>query len=157
MRPMQNHVSKLSISAAVWAVLFPPLLAQRVKLVEHPGTIDVSIAGKPFTTYHYNDDFFFPPVRPFFWPVFASDGLAITTDQQQTDPTHGYQRSLWIGHGDVNGANHWKFSATPQPRQNHIKFDWVHSDSFQEELVWDGKDGQPLLRETRTVKFRGYK
>ena len=157
MRPMLNYLRKLSMPAVAWAVFLSPLVAQQVKLVEHPDTIDVTIAGKPFTTYHFNDDFFHPPIRPFFWPVFASDGTEITTDQQQTDPQHGYQRSIWIGHADVNGANHWKFNATPQPKQNHIKFDWVRSNGFQEELVWDGKDGQPMLRETRTVKFRGYK
>lgn len=157
MRPVQDYLWKLWIPVIAWAVLIPPLLGQQIKLVKHSGAIDVRIAGKPFTTYHYNDDFFFPPIRPFFWPVYASDGMKITTDQQQTDPAHGYQRSIWIGHADVNGANHWKFNASPQPRQRHIRFDWVHRDGFQEQLVWDGKQGQPMLRETRTVKFRAYK
>lgn len=157
MRRMQDCLRKVSVPAIALAVSISPSLAQRVKLVQHPGTIDITIAGKPFTTYHFNDDFFYPPVRPFFWPVFASDGMGITTDQQQTDPKHGYQRSIWIGHADVNGANHWKFNASPQPRQRHVKFDWVHRDGFQEELIWDGKEGQPLLHETRTVRFRGYK
>jgi hypothetical protein len=125
--------------------------------VDKGGTIDVTIAGKPFMTSHYNDNFFYQLIRPFFWPVFTSDGMQITADQQQTDPAHGYQRSIWIGHGDVNGANHWKFSASPQPRQRHNKFDWLHRDGFQEELIWDGKDGQPMLREARTVRFRAYK
>lgn len=143
----------------VFTILTAPGNSQNLKVSvkKHPTTIDVRVDGKPFTTYHYNDDFHYPPIRPFFRPVFASDGVGITTDQQQTDPAHGYQRSIWIGHADVNGANHWKFNASPQPKQHHIKFDWVHSDGFQEELVWDGKDGQPMLRETRTVKFRGYK
>ena len=157
MKPIHSSVLKLSIPAIASAVLLSPLLAQQIKLVEHAGAMDVTIDGKPFTTYHFDDNFFYQPIRPFFWPVFASDGAQIATDQQQTDPAHGYQRSIWIGHGDVNGANHWKFNASPQPRQRHIKFDWVHRDGFQEELIWDGKAEQPILRETRTVAFRAYK
>jgi hypothetical protein len=157
MKPMLVCLRKVSIPALALAICIAPSFAQRVKLVEHEGTIDVTIAGQPFTTYHFDDDFFHPPVRPFFWPVLASDGAGITTDQQQTDPRHGYQRSIWIGHGDVNGANHWKFNASPQPRQRHVKFDWMHRNGFREELIWDGKAGEPMLRETRTVKFRGYK
>jgi hypothetical protein len=131
--------------------------ASRVKVVEHPQTVDVMVDGKLFTTYHFADDFFYEPVRPFLWPVNASDGVGVTTDQQQTDPKHGYQRSIWVGHGDVNGADHWKFKAKPQPKQRHVKFDWVKGDGFQEELVWEDKDAKPMLKETRTLKFDAYK
>ena len=133
-----------------------PLRAQQVKLVQHPATIDVQIDGKLFTTYHFNDDFFYKPVRPFLWPVTASDGVKVTTDQQQTDPTHGYQRSIWIGHGDVNGTNHWKFKTDPLARQAHLKFDWVKPDGFQEELAWTDKAGKPMLQEARMLRFRAY-
>jgi len=130
--------------------------APKVKLTQHDTTLDVTVDGKPFTTYHFNDNYFYEPVRPFLYPVLAGDGVGITTDQQQTDPKHGYQRSIWIGHADVNGANHWKFYAKPLPKQHHIKFDSVTSDSFTEELVWDDKDAKPMLHETRTMKFRAW-
>jgi len=124
--------------------------------VQHPTTIDVQIDGKPFTTYHFNDDFFHTPVRPFLWPVTASDGVKVTTDQQQTDPDHGYQRSIWIGHADVNGSNHWKFKTDPLAKQVHLKFDWVKPDSFQEELAWTDKTGKPMLQEARMLRFHAY-
>lgn len=130
--------------------------AQRVGLVPHSATIDVQINGKPFTTYHFNDDYFHSPVRPFLYPVVASDGTEVTTDQEQTDPAHGYQRSIWIGHADVNGTNHWKFTQ-PLARQKHVRFDWFRRDAFKEQLVWTDKDGAPMIRETRTLRFHAYR
>ncbi len=128
-----------------------------VKLNEKQGVIDVTVAGKLFTTYHYADDFIYPCVRPFFWPVKAADGTDVTIDQAQDKTLHPYQRSVWVGNGDVNGADHWKFSGKPNPpKQRHLKFDKIDSDGFVQELAWEDKDGQPMLRETRTVHFIVY-
>ena len=125
-----------------------------VHLDEKKGVIDVTIGGQPFTTYHYADDFIVPYVRPFFWPVKVSDGTEVTIDQAQDKTLHPYQRSVWVGNGDVNGADHWKFSGKPKPpEQRHIKFDKVEGDGFIQELAWEGKDDQPMMNETRTVQF----
>ncbi len=129
----------------------------RVKIIRHKSTLDVKIGGKLFVTYHFADNFVLPFVRPFFWPVLASDGTAVTIDQAQHPPLHPYQRSMWIGHGDVNGADHWKFSAKPfPPKQLHVKFDFVRRDRFREELIWQDAAGRPMLHETRTVHFLAY-
>ncbi len=130
--------------------------AQKVKLASHDTTIDVEVDGKLLTTYHFNDDYFHLPVRPFLYPVVASDGTVVTTDQQQTDPSHGYQRSIWIGHADVNGTNHWKFTQ-PLAEQKHVRFDWIRRDAFKEQLVWTDKDGAPMLHETRTLRFHAFR
>src|SRR5580698_6705763 len=41
--------------------------AQKIKLIPHDATIDIQIDGRPFTTYHFNDDYFHTPVRPFLY------------------------------------------------------------------------------------------
>lgn len=130
--------------------------APRIKLVRHQQSIDVEIDGKIFTTYHFADDFILPAVRPFFYPVLAADGTEMTIDHAQHPPLHAYQRSVWIGSGDVNGADHWKFNAKPVPRQRHIRCDFVKGSSFQEELIWDDAAGAPMLRETRAIHFTAY-
>lgn len=142
---------------AITLCLFAAALTAQaqVKVIPHDTTIDVTVDGHPFTTYHFADDYFHAPVRPFLYPVLASDGFGITTDQQQTDVKHGYQRSIWVGHGDVNGSNHWKY-ADPQAKQKHIKFNWIHSDGFQEQLVWTDRNGDPQLNETRTLRFQSF-
>jgi hypothetical protein len=128
----------------------------KVKLVPHDKSIDVEIDGKIFTTYHFADDFILPAVRPFFYPALAADGTEMTIDHAQHPPLHAYQRSIWIGAGNVNGADHWKFKAKPLPKQRHIKFDYVHGDGFQEELIWEDAKGGPMLNEVRTVQFVAY-
>ena len=126
---------------------------QKIRLRKHAGTIDIEVNGKPFTTYHFADDFLYPAVRPYFWPVLASDGAEVTIDQAQHKELRPYQRSIWIGDGDVNGADHWKFKAVPLPKQRHIRFVWVHHNGFQEKLIWEDKTAQPMLEEIRTVLF----
>jgi Methane oxygenase PmoA len=126
---------------------------QKIKLRQHAGTIDIEVNGKPFSTYHFADHFLYPTVRPYFWPVLASNGVEVTIDQAQHKELRPYQRSIWIGAGDVNGADHWKFKAVPLPKQRHIRFLWVHHNGFEEKLIWEDKAAQPMLEEIRTVVF----
>jgi len=92
--------------------------------------------------------------------VLAADGTELTSDQQTAPPVNGkkpdhpHHRSVYISHGDVNGADHWSFEQKPNPRQRHLKFDRLEDDSFVEQLEWEGKGGAaPILREKRTVHF----
>jgi hypothetical protein len=70
---------------------------------------------------------------------------------------HPHQRSIWVGHGDVNGANHW--TQSPE-QQRHVRFEKVDADGFVELLTWDakGENGakNPVLTERRTVKVIAY-
>jgi hypothetical protein len=148
----------LAVCVLLLAVCRPIAFASSsVRIVKRKQLLNIEIGGRLFTTYHFADNFIVPAVRPFFWPVLAADGTPVTIDQAQHPPLHPYQRSIWIGHGDVNGADHWKFSARPfPPKQRHLKFDFVRRDSFQEELIWESAAGLPMLRETRTVRFTAY-
>lgn len=131
--------------------------APEVKLFQQEKVISVEIGGRPFTTYHFADDFVHPYVRPFLWPVRASDGTEITIDQAQHPPLHAHQRSIWIGHRNVNSADHWKFEVKPvQPKQRHVRFNKVAGDTIEEELIWEDKEGKPMLGEVRTLRFIGY-
>jgi hypothetical protein len=125
-----------------------------IKLIQQKGSIDVEIGGKLFTTYHYADDFVRPFVRPFLWPVRASDGTEVTLDQAQHPPLHPHQRSIWVGHHDVNGANHWNFYKNRiVPKQRHLKFDAVNNDTIVDELLWEDQETKPMLYEKRTLHF----
>ncbi|MEK7766616.1 MAG: FAD:protein FMN transferase, partial [bacterium] len=72
-----------------------------------PGTVEVTLAGRPFTTYRYANSDGTPLRRPFFSPVLADDGTPVTADQLTAGGDHPHHRSLWVGHGDVNGTDHW--------------------------------------------------
>jgi hypothetical protein len=39
------------------------------------------------------------------------------------------------------------------PRQRHVGFDKVEGDTLVEDLVWEDKEHQPMMKEKRTVRF----
>ena len=141
--------------------------APSIKLTQSPTALEITIDDKPFTTYRFAPTPEDPAWhRPYFYPVLLADGTEITSDQwrlQQKQPTeaakkkidHPHQRSVWVGHGDVNGADHWTHK---EFQQRHVKFTRIDPDGFVEELTWDGKEGpdKPVLTETRTVKIIAY-
>lgn len=143
------------------------LSAQTVKITQSPTALDITIDGKPFTTYRYvptPEDFAWH--RPYFYPVLSADGVELTSDQwrlREKQPTeelknkidHPHHRSVWISHGDVNGIDHWSHQMANQ--QKHLKFIKVEGDRFVEELDWEGKeDRKPVLVEVRTVRVLAY-
>jgi hypothetical protein len=137
-----------------------------MKVTQAETHLDVTIGGKPFTTYWFGqrDDRIY--VRPFFYPVNGPGEVCVTSDQyplwvkdpKKTD--HPHHQSLWVSHGDINGLDHWALGkdnkGTDSPKQRHIKFDSVLADQFTEELTWDGADARPLLDEVRVVHFISY-
>jgi hypothetical protein len=136
-----------------------------IQIAKSDTMLDVTIDGKPFTTYRFaptSDD---PEWhRPYFFPVLSADGVALTADRDretmgQTTREHPWHRSVWVGHGDVNGIDHWSHRGAGADRklQRHLSFSSLGSDSFVEELAWDGAEpGKPVLTERRTVKFLAY-
>jgi hypothetical protein len=129
--------------------------AADVKLTEEKnGTVRVDVGGKPFTVYHFADAEGRTYVRPYFYPVRAADGTEVTADQVLSKGDHPHHRSLWVSHGDVNGADHWSFQQNPPPKQRHVRFARLEGDTLVQELEWEAKGGgEPLLKETRTVRF----
>ena len=123
-----------------------------VELKQESNHIDVTVDGKPFTDYWFGkrDDRAY--ARPFFFPVLAPDGVCVTADHYG-QKEHPHHNSLWVGHGDVNGADHWALNGDKTPLQRHLKFESVVGDTIVEDLDWEGKDHQPILHEQRTMKF----
>jgi hypothetical protein len=138
------------------AVRVAPPPTAGVFIAQTANTLAITIDGKPFTTYRFAEDPADPKWQhPYFWPVQLADGTEITADQMREvakDPKadHPHHRSIWIGFGDINGANHWSSSAE---KQRHLRFTMIGPDSFTEELTWDSKGSTvPLVAEVRTVK-----
>jgi hypothetical protein len=143
--------------------------AEPMKVTEADTHVDVTVGGKPFTTYWIAspDDRIF--VRPFFYPVNGPGEVCVTSDQyplwlHDTEKPkkidHPHHMSLWVGQGNVGGADHWSLGpdnkGTTAPKQHHVKFDTIWADRFVEELIWDDTKGQPMLNEVRTVQFTSY-
>jgi hypothetical protein len=134
-----------------------------IKVTESKDTLDITIDSKPFTTYRFVEQSDDPDYhRPYFFPVLAADGTAYTSDRAretagQAKREHPWHRSVWVGHGDLNGLDHWSHRENDKKLQRHVKFDSISDNGFVEELAWEGKEeGKPVLSEIRTVKFIAY-
>ena len=136
-----------------------------VKLKANETNIEITIDGKPFTTYRFGADEKPPFARPFFYPVLASDGTEVTVDRTRSGGDHPHHRSFWIGHGDVfragdekKGTDFWAFpKAGAEPaHQDHVKFEKVEGNGFVETLIWKDLEKKPMLNETRTVSVMAY-
>src|SRR5688500_3576643 len=127
-----------------------------VKLTQEQNAVQVTIGGKPFTTYHVGSNDGKPYMRPFLYPVRASDGTPVTADQLTEGGDHPHHRSMWVASGAVNGADHWALKGASSARQRHVKFNKVEGDTIQQELVWEDKGGEPMLRENRTIRFMAF-
>ncbi|HYG77519.1 MAG TPA: PmoA family protein [Planctomycetota bacterium] len=152
---MKNKLTTLAVLYA-FAAGFSYAGDAAVKLTKEEGKISVELNGKPFTTYYVSEAFGAPYVRPFFYPVLAADGTPVTDDQIQTRGDHPHHRSLWVAHGEVNDADHWSLKGDKMPKQRHVAFTKVEGDTIEQQLEWEGKDGQPMLKETRTWRFSAY-
>jgi hypothetical protein len=130
--------------------------------------VDVTIDGKPFTSYIWPKTL----KKPVLWPIRAANGAVITRafpleakPGERTD--HPHQVGLWFNHGDVNGFDFWNNSEAVNPKEAR-KFGTVMSRNIAKigktpsgdgelrvELVWAGGDGSHLLLESTTFIFAG--
>ena len=129
--------------------------------------VDVTIDGKPFTSYLYPASL----QKPVLFPIQSARGAVITRGYPlQPRPgeraDHPHHVGHWFNYGDVNGYDFWGHSdATPaanKPRMGTI----VHKEvvkaaggAKEGELVvradWVIPDGSTLLREETRFVFSG--
>ena len=147
--------------AAAGALLVPVSLAaaggvRTAELRKEAGFVGVKFGKGVFTRYNFLDEAGKPLVRPFLYPVNASDGTPVTSDQAATGGDHKHHRSVWIGHGDVNGGDHWEKAATGPgvPVQRTATGPDVSGACIIHVLEWEDASGKPVLREKRVLCFR---
>lgn len=141
------------IAAAVSA----SVMAAGVLLAPVPGGVAVTVAGKPFTTYHYAKPDGSLLRRPYCYPVLADDGTPVTDDQTLTGGDHPHHRSLWVGLGDVNRIDHWGTNdATPGGTyQRPQGLPVLQGNRLLHRILWDCGDGE-VMQERRTLIFLAY-
>lgn len=96
----------------------------------------------------------FPPDQPlpYFFPVCAVGGIAVTEEFPDLYPHH---RSVWLSHGNVNGVDFWLGKPT-SGRIRHMGLLWQRCDeggvNFAVQSEWQLPDGQVLLRDERIFR-----
>ncbi|MGQ9523812.1 MAG: PmoA family protein [Armatimonadota bacterium] len=137
-----------------------PVVPSGVELVDAvPWQLGFLVLGRPFTTYNFSPEY----ARPFFHPVFSPGGRRVTRNYPMLEVPgetrdHVHHRSLWVAHGDVNGADCWSEEAG-HGWIRHEEFLSTFSGpvfgGFVERNVWLAGDGTTrLMDEVRS--FRVY-
>ncbi len=93
---------------------------QSVELKREGNQINISVGGKPFTTYYFKPEV----AKPFFMPVRSAAGTIITRGfpaGNTIPPEHlhdrslePHQRPLYFGHGNIDGVDFWGEAVFPK-------------------------------------------
>jgi Methane oxygenase PmoA len=151
----------LSVSA------FAQVAAKGVQVVadEAHQRVDVTIDGKPFTSYVWPSTL----KKPTLYPLVASDGVEVTRgyplaprEGERTD--HPHHAGLWFNYGNVNGFDFWNNSDAIKP-ENRGKMGSIHHQKIVSsksgrdrgelvvESVWTTGSGEDVLKEKTQYIF----
>jgi hypothetical protein len=148
---------------------YPPKKGERIQLVYNEGAkrVDVTIDGKPFTSYLYPESI----KKPVLNPIRAASGTIVTRGfPLETRPgeriDHPHHVGLWFNYGDVNGLDFWNNSDSIKPAKRneygtirHRKVNKLTNGNDQGILDvtmdWLAPDGKVLLREDTKYVFSG--
>jgi hypothetical protein len=147
---------------------------QNVAVDRKEKQIDVSIGGKPFTTYYFD-----PAVaKPYLMPLRSAQGTIVTRGypvgnevppgSERDKSFEPHQRPLYFGHGNVDGLDFWGEEVFAKFFNDHGKQDYGHmvmekidevrggdSGVIKAEFSLQGPGGRVIGDETQTFTFRG--
>jgi hypothetical protein len=160
--------------ACVALLLFPIAVLSaagpsRVRLAVNDAgrRVDVTIDGKPFTSYIWPTTL----KKPTLYPIRTARGTVVTRgfplDPRKGERVdHPHHVGLWLNHGDVNGLDFWNNSdaipAEQAPKMGTILHRRIveakgggDRGELEVETEWVGPDKKPLLRERTRFIFQG--
>jgi hypothetical protein len=165
-------IYRSTIMAAVCSTF---LTAAAVKLERSPHQIDITIDGKPFTTYYFD-----PAIaKPYLMPLRTASGAVVTrdfpvrNDASKGDPKASafepHQRPLYFGHGDVDGLDFWQepafdhyYSDHGHQAYGHMVLKSVEKASSENDaatvrarFTLNDPSNRVIAEETQTFTFRG--
>ena len=127
--------------------------------------VDITVDGKPFTSYIWPTSL----KKPVLYPLVTDDGVTVTrgypleprADERVDHPHHA---GLWFNYGDVNGFDFWNNSDAIKPEARskmgtilHTKIVSTKSGADRGELVvesvWVAGEGEKLLSQTTRYIF----
>ena len=154
---------------AVACVVAAAAQAPRIQVVPHEGAqrVDITIDGKPFTSYVWPTTL----KKPTLFPLRSAKGTVVTRGyplepRKGERVDHPHHVGLWLNHGDVNGLDFWNNSDDIKGERVAKMGTIVHrrivsskSGSDRGELAveteWVKPDGTPLLKEQTQFVFQG--
>ncbi|HET8547974.1 MAG TPA: PmoA family protein [Bryobacteraceae bacterium] len=151
---------KLALIVSISLAL--PLVAE-VKMTRGQDRVDVSIDGKPFTTFYYGAE----GNKPYLHPLRSVKGTIVTRRYPMEEVAgesrdHKHHRGLWFTHGDVNGVDFWANDPVYAGRGKLGKVvleklvraqGGAKSGLIEADFNWNDPDGRTLLKEHRRMTF----
>ena len=140
---------------------------KRFKVTENKAQkrVDITIDGKPFTSYIYPDEL----MKPVLYPIQTATGTFVTRGWPM-DPRpgervdHPHHVGLWFNYGNVNGLDFWNNSTAIAPEKKsgygtikHVSVNKMVAQDDRAELTvtkhWQKPDATNLLREDTKYTF----
>ena len=169
---MQNKTSRLALAAAVCCLTCAA--QEAVAIAVQKSQIDVSIGGKPFTTYYVGD----AVAKPYLMPLRSAQGTIVTRGYpvgnevppgaEHESSFEPHQRPLYFAHGNIDGLDYWGEEAFAKYFHEHArqaygrmtleKIDEARggaSGVIQAEFKLLAPSGRVIGEETQAFTFRG--
>jgi len=166
--PTGCKAAALTVIAAALTIGVAPA---QVKLTPGADRIEVTIAGKPFTTYYFSKDV----AKPYLMPLRSASGLVLTrpfpvgNDASAGDPKdtnfEPHQRPLYFAHGDVDGLDFWSeqtfakyfddHGKQPYGRMEAIGLPTARGDTIEARFTLRDPNGRAIGEEQQTFTFHG--
>ena len=168
---MRRHLATLVLVplAAAAAATVATTETPRIQVTAHATAprVDITIDGKPFTTYLYERNL----KKPSLYPLRTAAGRIVTRGYP-IDPKpgeradHPHHVGLWFNYGDVNGLDFWNNSDAVTAARADRMGTIVHSRMIEAksgkdsgelnvEMDWVDSKGTPLLKENTRFVFQG--
>lgn len=128
--------------------------------------IDISIGGKPFTSFLYPDSL----EKPVLYPVHAANGTVVTRgfplNPQPGDPNdHPHHIGTWFNFENLNGLDFWNNSYAIAANKKHL-YGWIRTDRIIKTASgntgilsyhanWTNQQNKVLAEETTSFEFSG--
>ena len=147
---------------------------QNVEVQRKDKQIDVTIGGKPFTTYYFD-----PVVaKPYLMPLRSAQGTIVTRGypvgnevppgSERDKSFEPHQRPLYFAHGNIDSLDFWGEEVFAKYFNDHGKQDYGHMvmekidearggdpGTIKAEFSLQGPGGHVIGDETQTFTFRG--
>ncbi len=130
--------------------------AADVELVRSGDVVTVQVDGRLFARYLTESG-----TKPVVWPIIGPTGQEVTrafpmrTDSAVDTTDHPHHRSLWFGHGDVNGNNFW-IEEKNAGKIKHLEFVTVESQPVPLLITrneWIDEEQNRVLSDMRALRF----
>ncbi|HEY3835624.1 MAG TPA: PmoA family protein [Bryobacteraceae bacterium] len=142
-------------------------LAAQVKLTPSADKVDVSIGGKPYSTFYMTGG---DVTKPYLWPVRAATGTSVTRswpmeivpEEEKEKKDHPHQRGIWFAHDSVNGIDFWNNEASYKepPKRGKMVLKAPaevkgggKKGTLKAVFDWTDRQGNVQLTETRLMTF----